>query len=136
MLAMFYLFAFLQSHKWSKIVLDPSYVQLCEQLTNRSLPSWTLLAVLWQICHVWITNWIISGSVELTDRLSFTRRKFAILHAPVCFVADLPCLEHLQDVYSGYPDETRLCYTWHYAAQVTELHKMDGHMQLTNMRPK
>ena len=65
---------------------------------SRSLPSWTLLAVLWQMCHVWIPNWIVSGSVKVTDRLSYTRGKFAILHAPECFVAVLPCLEHLQDV--------------------------------------
>ena len=69
-----------------------------EEGSNRSLPSWTLLAVLWQICHVWITDWIVSGSIEVTDRLCFTRREFAILHAPECFVADLPCLEQLQDV--------------------------------------
>ena len=57
-----------------------------------------LLAVLWQMFHVWITDWIVSGSIEVTDRQSYTRGKFAILHAPECFMDDLPCLEHLQDV--------------------------------------
>ena len=66
--------------------------------SNRSLPSWTLLDVLWQMCHEWITDWIVSVSIEVTDRLSYTRGKFAILHAPECFMADLPRLEHLQDI--------------------------------------
>ena len=30
--------------------------------TNRSLPLWTLLAVLWQLCHVWITYGTVRSS--------------------------------------------------------------------------
>ena len=39
-------------------------------LSNRSLPSSTLLAVLWQVCHVWITYRMCSGSVLTMDKLS------------------------------------------------------------------
>ena len=31
------------------------FKSLEKQFGNRSLPLWTLLAVLWQMCHVWIT---------------------------------------------------------------------------------
>ena len=65
---------------------------------NRSLPSWTLLAILWQMCHVWITNWIVSGSVEGTGRPSYTKKKSTILHVFRGFMAALQCLEHLQDI--------------------------------------
>ena len=37
-------------------------------LTNRSLPLWTLLAVLWQMCHIWITY----GTVRIS---TITMRK-------------------------------------------------------------
>ena len=45
--------------------------------SNRSLPSWTLLAVLWQVCHVWITDWIVSGSILVIGRPSYTKGKLA-----------------------------------------------------------
>ena len=37
---------------------------------NRSLPSWTLLAVFWQMCHVWITYRMSSGAVLMMDKFN------------------------------------------------------------------
>ena len=34
----------------------------CALVYNRSLPLWTLLAVLWQMCHVWITYGTVRSS--------------------------------------------------------------------------
>ena len=65
---------------------------------NRSLPSWTILAVLWQMFHVSITDWIVSGSIKVTNRPRYTKEKSTILHVFRGFMAALPCLEHLQDV--------------------------------------
>ena len=48
--------------------------------SNRSLPSWTHLAVLWQMCHVWITAWSFSGSVLVTGRQIYPKQKSTILH--------------------------------------------------------
>ena len=47
---------------------------------NRSLPLWTLLAVLWQMCHVWITAWNVTGSVLVTGRPSYLKQKSTIFH--------------------------------------------------------
>ena len=41
--------------------------------SNRSLPRWTLLDVLWQMCHVWITAWNVTGSVLATVRPSYLK---------------------------------------------------------------
>ena len=81
-------------HKWDPTMLDYA------TNPNRSLPSWTLLAVLLPMCHVWITDWIVSGFIEATDRPSYTKEKSTILHVFMGFVimADQPCLEHLQGV--------------------------------------
>ena len=49
--------------------------------SNRSLPSWTLLAVLWQMCHVWITYRTSSGSVLMMDKLSRKYQKSTTWHA-------------------------------------------------------
>ena len=43
---------------------------LTKHSSSRSLPSWTLLAVLWQMCHVWITYRTSSGPVLTMDKLS------------------------------------------------------------------
>ena len=40
---------------------------------NRRLPLWTHLAVLWQMCHVWITDWNVTGSVLATDTPSYLK---------------------------------------------------------------
>ena len=46
--------------------------------SNRNLQLWTLLSVLWQICHVWITAWSVNGSVLLTGRPSYLKQKSTI----------------------------------------------------------
>ena len=100
---------------------------------NRSLPSWTLLAVLWQMCHVWISNWIVSGSVLVIGRPSYTKGKFGSLHVFRGFMADLPCLEHLRISTRAILTKNRQCYKGNYASHVTESCKTDGHMRLKNM---
>ena len=80
------------------MILVQEHVTSTIRGSNRSLPSWTLRAVSWQMCHVWITDWIVSGSVEATHRPSYTKEKSTILHVFMGFMAALPCLEHLQDV--------------------------------------
>ena len=47
---------------------------------NRSWPLWTLLAVLWQMCHVWITAWNVTGSVLVTGIPRYLKRKSTIFH--------------------------------------------------------
>ena len=49
---------------------DEFYTINTNQSGNRSLPSWTLLAVLWQMCHVSITYRMSSGAVLMMDKLS------------------------------------------------------------------
>ena len=65
---------------------------------NRSLVSCSLLAVLWQMCHVWITYWIVSGSLKVITELSNTRGKSTILRAFGCLLKVLSQLEDLWDV--------------------------------------
>ena len=43
----------------TKIVTNPQ--DLKQLQVTEVLPSWTLLAVLWQMCHVWITYRMSSG---------------------------------------------------------------------------
>ena len=54
------------------------YILVQEHVT--SLPLWTLLAVLWQMCHVWITAWDVTGSVLVTGRPCYLKRKSTIFH--------------------------------------------------------
>ena len=62
--------------------------------SNRSLPSWTLLAVLWQMCHVWITYRTSSGAVLMLDKLSRKYQKSTTWHASGSLMTGIPCLEH------------------------------------------
>ena len=48
--------------------------------SNRSLPLWTLLAVLRQMCNVWITAWNVTGSVLVTGKPSYPKQKSTIFH--------------------------------------------------------
>ena len=48
--------------------------------SKRSLPLWTLLAVLWQMCHVCITAWSVTGSVLVIGRPSYPKQKSTIFH--------------------------------------------------------
>ena len=73
---------FLKTHPIDQIILLSAYMRHLSDVEfkkedsvnpfyiNRSLPSWTLLAVLWQMCHVWITYRTSSGSVLMMDKLS------------------------------------------------------------------
>ena len=79
----------------------------------RSLPSGTLLSVLRQMCHVWITYGIVSGSVQAADKQSIGREESTILDAFRCLLMVL-CSDHLQDVYYRQPDKTRQNYTWNH----------------------
>ena len=67
--------------------------------SNRSLPSGTLLSVLWQMCHVWITYATVSGSIQAGDKQSNARGKSTILHALRCLLMVLSHSDHLWDVY-------------------------------------
>ena len=66
--------------------------------TNRSMPLWTLLAVLWQMCHVWITSLNVTGYVLVTGRQSYLKQNSTIFHVLGVFIAVLLCLEHHLDV--------------------------------------
>ena len=90
----------MQSHEHALCVHIPSHAtwHVSCPTCNRSLPSRTLLVVLWQMCHVWITDWIVRGSVEMTDRSSYTKKNSTILHVLGGFMTVLPCLEPLQDI--------------------------------------
>ena len=61
---------------------------------NRSLPSWTLLAVLWQMCHVWITYRTSSRAVLMMDKLSRKYQKSTTWDASGSLMTGIPCLEH------------------------------------------
>ena len=64
------------------------------QGSNRSLPSWTLLAVLWQMCHVWITYRTSSGAVLMMNKLNRKCQKSTTWHASGSLMTGIPCLEH------------------------------------------
>ena len=49
--------------------------------SNRGLPSGTLLSVLWQMGHVWITYGITSGFVQVTHKQKQSRL-LSTIHMP------------------------------------------------------
>ena len=78
-------------------MLTQEHVTSTRRGEYKSLPYCILLEVLWQMCHVWITCWIASVSVLVTDRLSYTigdEQKFATLHTSGSLMADVHCLEY------------------------------------------
>ena len=64
---------FLQLEFHNHTHLQPSFIRI-PVTPNRSLPFSTLLAVSWQMCHVWLTAWNVTGSFLVTGTPSYLKQ--------------------------------------------------------------